>query len=327
MPFLFSVYLNGCVLLTYLLISTASFGNDRLEKIVQFGENPGNLNMYVRTPKAADNNSKLPLVVVLHGCTQSAEEALELAGWNDLADRFQFVVLLPEQKRANNVSKCFNWFLNEDVDPVNGEAASIQQMIAYTLENYQVDSTSVFITGVSAGAVMATALMVNNSCLFRAGAILSGGPIGYAKNALTGYQLMKNPPNYSPEEWAKFLPENNSKCVPRMVVMHGTEDELVNFKNAEELVDQWRGFTQFQYLKPIDIYRFDGNELVDKRIYENDQGDAVICFYTIKKLGHALAVDPGNKPHQGGRVAKYAADIDFFSTYYILRDFGLIDMN
>lgn len=324
MRLLFFVCLNWCVFFACVLLSTPSFGTNDLREIEQFGENPGNLKMYVRMPKGVKKTKKLPLMVVLHGCTQNAEEALELAGWDDLADRFQFILLLPEQKRANNVSNCFNWFLKNDMDTINGEAASIQQMIEFTLENYQVDSASIFVTGVSAGAVMATALLVNHPCLFRGGAILSGGPIGYAKNALTGYQLMKNPPNYSAEEWVKYLPATKRECTPKLVVMHGTEDELVNFQNAEELLDQWCGFAQMHHSIPITVHRFAGNERVDKRIYKDDQGNTAICFYTIRSLGHSLAVDPGSGVDQGGKVAKYATDIDFFSSFYILKDFGLV---
>ena len=70
-----------------------------------------------------------PLVVVLHGCTQTAAGYDHAAGWSRLADREGFVVLYPQQRRANNANLCFNWFVPGDISRDGGEAQSIRQMI------------------------------------------------------------------------------------------------------------------------------------------------------------------------------------------------------
>jgi feruloyl esterase len=98
-----------------------------LRETIRFGSNPGNLRMFVhRPPDLADNPA---LVVVLHGCTQSAEGYDLGAGWSTLADRYGFVLLFPEQQRSNNPNGCFNWFLPAHSQRDRGEPLSIRQMI------------------------------------------------------------------------------------------------------------------------------------------------------------------------------------------------------
>src|ERR1700752_3422404 len=88
--FVFSLCLSGLL-----------FSQEDLEQIKSFGSNPGNLKMFVYNP---DNGSeKVPLVVVLHGCTQTAKTCAEQTGWNKLAKKHQFYVLYPEQILINNV--------------------------------------------------------------------------------------------------------------------------------------------------------------------------------------------------------------------------------
>jgi poly(3-hydroxybutyrate) depolymerase len=78
-----------------------------LTEIADFGSNPGALRLLARVPE--DLPPGAPLVVVLHGCTQSAAAFDRACGWSDLAARLGFALLLPEQRRANNPKRCFNW--------------------------------------------------------------------------------------------------------------------------------------------------------------------------------------------------------------------------
>ena len=70
------------------------------------------------------------LVVVLHGCGQTAAGYDVGTGWSTLANRYGFALLMPEQQAANNANTCFNWFNPGDVARGRGEAASIRQMVA-----------------------------------------------------------------------------------------------------------------------------------------------------------------------------------------------------
>ena len=83
--------------------------SDHLTELTGFGSNPGALRMFTYVPKKLESSPAL--VVVLHGCTQSAASYDLGAGWSTLAERYGFVLLLPEQTAANNPKTCFNWFL------------------------------------------------------------------------------------------------------------------------------------------------------------------------------------------------------------------------
>lgn len=97
----------------------ATNDKDRLSDLTGFGSNPGALRARVYVP------AKLPegaaLVVVLHGCTQSATGYDHGSGWSLLAEQEGFAVLFPEQQRANNANLCFNWFVQETSDATAGK--------------------------------------------------------------------------------------------------------------------------------------------------------------------------------------------------------------
>jgi len=108
-----------------------------LKPVANFGTNPGNLTMQLYVPK--DLPAGAPLVVVLHGCTQTAADYAEGAGWVTLARRFGFALLCPEQTRTNNPNLCFNWFQPGDTARGAGEAASIAAMVEHALSRHGLD--------------------------------------------------------------------------------------------------------------------------------------------------------------------------------------------
>src|SRR5579864_2799946 len=114
-----------------------------------FGPNPGELRMLSYVP--ANRQPAPALVVVLHGCGQTAAGYDLGAGWSTLARHYGFALLMPEQLRSNNVNACFNWFRPGDIAPDRGEAGSIRQMIARMVDDYGIDKRRIFVTGLSAG--------------------------------------------------------------------------------------------------------------------------------------------------------------------------------
>src|SRR5689334_9322965 len=118
--------------------------NGRLTE-TSFAPNPGNLRMFVYVPPGAGAGA--PLVVILHGCGQTAAGYDLGTGWSRLADQLGFALLAPEQKPANNPNTCFDWFNPEDIARGQGEAASIARMIQTMVETHRLDVTRIFITG------------------------------------------------------------------------------------------------------------------------------------------------------------------------------------
>ena len=109
-----------------------------LTEVREFGANPGNLRMFAFVP----DNLQQPraLVVVLHGCGQSAAGYDLGAGWSTLARHYGFALLMPEQQTSNNGQGCFNWFNPEDTSRDSGEACSIRQMIARMVGDHRIDA-------------------------------------------------------------------------------------------------------------------------------------------------------------------------------------------
>ena len=306
-----------------LILILVRFNSIAMEEIPDFGENPGKLRMYLHIPH--DLNGPVPLVVALHGCLQDAEELAQVSGWNALADRYGFVVMYPEQRSTNNVEKCFNWFMLKDIEGPDGELASIRSMMDFTAHRVKIDHNQVFVYGVSAGAAMANSLLANNPSEYEAGAILAGGPHRSAINAWQALKVMNNPPDLTPEEWWEKTPNARLMQHPgKIIILQGDKDYVVDPRNAQELVDQW-SYTFGTGHEPLHVEeKFAANERVQRNLFSNTEGDTCIILYRIRDLGHQLPVDPGNGPKQGGEDGEFSKDIDFYSTWYIARDFGLI---
>ena len=133
-----------------------------------------------------------PLVVALHGCTQTADSYDQGTGWSDLADRLGFILIFPEQQPANNPKNCFSWFLPADTARDSGEALSIRQMIAKAVEKFGVDRSRMFVTGLSAGGAMASVMLATYPEIFAGGAIIAGLPYGSASSVQEAFEAMFN---------------------------------------------------------------------------------------------------------------------------------------
>ena len=164
-----------------------------LKEMHSAGSNPGNLRMFAHVPDDLADNAAL--VVVLHGCTQTAPGYDYGAGWSTLADRYGFAVLVPEQQRSNNPNGCFNWFLPEDTQRGRGEAASIRQMVETMVREKGIDPRRVFITGLSAGGAMTSVMLACYPEVFAGGAIVAGLPYGAASNVQQAFESMLQCPS------------------------------------------------------------------------------------------------------------------------------------
>jgi poly(hydroxyalkanoate) depolymerase family esterase len=161
----------------------------RLQPLVGFGSNPGALNAHVYVPEALASGAAL--VVVLHGCTQTAAGYDTASGWSRLADEQGFALLYPEQQRGNNPNGCFNWFEPGDTRRGSGEAESIRQMIEAVRRQHAIDPRRIFITGLSAGGAMTATMLATYPEVFAGGAIIAGLPYGVARDMMQAFDRMR----------------------------------------------------------------------------------------------------------------------------------------
>ena len=302
------------------------FANAQLLEIMpsEFGDNPGNLKSFVYAPPQSPDGPKRPLVVAMHGCSQTANNLAETAGWNTMADQHNFVVLYPSQKITNNPNMCFNWFMLNDISRDAGEIMSVKNMIDYSIEKYNIDTSQIFVYGVSAGAALSVCMMAVYPEYFKAGAVFAGAPYKVATNVWQGGKAMMKIVDKTPEEW-EYLVRNVSDVeeFPNLVVYHGVDDNVVDVHYSYELIEQWTALHDMDTIPDTTLNGFI-SEQVDRLSYLNDNGEEKVIFYRVQDLGHAIAVDPGYANGEGGKTGLYGRDIDFFSTYYVLKDFGLI---
>jgi feruloyl esterase len=221
--------------------SVQASSNGLLE-IDDFGSNPGRLAMFLHLP--AEVRAGAPLIVLLHGCGQSAARFAAEAGWLALADRFGIPLVLPEQSGENNRGRCFNWFQPPQTRRDSGEASSIQQMVAHAVQHFSSDPGRVFIAGLSAGGAMTAALLAAYPDVFAAGAVVAGLPVGAAKSTVEALARMAEAgPARSRQAWAEQVqeaaPPGYAGPWPRISIWHGAADDVVDPTNARLLADQW----------------------------------------------------------------------------------------
>jgi poly(hydroxyalkanoate) depolymerase family esterase len=175
----------GLALMPVVLAASAQAGPVPL---TDFGSNPGKLNAYVYKPDTL--HASAPLVVVLHGCQQNAQDYATDSGWIKMADDLGLVLVLPEQTQANNQNKCFNWFLPADIQRDKGEALSIKQMVDKVKSDQSVDPKRIYVTGLSAGGAMTGVMLATYPDVFAGGGIVAGIPYGCAGDMLGAVQCM-----------------------------------------------------------------------------------------------------------------------------------------
>lgn len=310
------------ILFFYLVVNSLQ-AKSSLQKIASFGTNPGKLNAYLFSDIIKDSIRK-PLVIALHGCTQNANSFNQQSGWSNLATKNNFYILYPEQRAFNNPNNCFNWFQLNDITGNKGEVFSIYEMIVYVCQNYPIDLNNIFITGLSAGAVMSVAVAINYPHLFKSVAVFGGGAYyGESIGIVEVTKLLKKAPVLKAEDWIKKLPngvKKDSVAYPQLIVVHGTKDDVVNYSHAQSLIAQWCAIHEIDTIPNIKEPDFLQNPKIVRYLYQNNK----IMHYAILGLGHALPIDPGKNIGQGGQAGIFAKDCNFYSIYQIASDFGLI---
>lgn len=300
-----------------------SVAEQALTQVTGFGSNPGSLQMYTHVPSGLPANA--PIVLVLHGCTQTAT-AMEASGWTAAANAHKFYLIYAQQSSSNNGSSCFNWFEPGDQARGAGEALSLRQMVGWALTNASTDPNRVFVTGFSAGAYMAATLAAVYPDVFAGAAVNAGGPHGCAKSTTEAFSCMNPGVNRTPAAWGDLVrnafPGYTGRR-PRISLWHGTTDTTVRPLNLTESVEQW-----------TDVFGADQTPDVTEtvsgqthKVYRDASGAAVVETYEISGMGHAWPVDPQfTLPGGGacGATGAYISDVNICAVYLQELFFGLL---
>lgn len=300
--------------------SGATPADPRLQAVEGFGSNPGGLTMKLHAP--VDREPGAALVVVLHGCTQTAEGFAAPAGWLDLADGAGFVVVAPEQARANNPNLCFNWYQPGDTRRGGGEAESIAQMIAHAVRTHDLDPRRVFITGFSAGGAMTSVMLATYPELFAGGAVVAGLPYGVAANLPEALEAMSMTAAPSAAALGRSVrgatPHAGRR--PTVSVWHGQSDRLVQPAAGEAVAAQWREAHGVE--GPGRTARTpDGRDFL---VWLSADGEPVVELHRIVGLGHGAPIR-ADGPGGCGHPSAYTPETGVSSSFEIASGWGLVE--
>jgi poly(hydroxyalkanoate) depolymerase family esterase len=292
-----------------------------LAEITGFGPNPGDLRMFAYVP---ENLQPLPgLVVVLHGCGQTAAGYDLGAGWSTLAKHYGFALLMPQQQHSNNGQGCFNWFNPEDTTRGSGEACSISQMIARMVDEHEIDAHRIYITGLSAGGAMTTVMLATYPEMFAAGAVIAGLPYGVATNVREALSGMFQTPAHPAAELGDLVrnASDHNGPWPRLSVWHGSADRTVNPANADEIIKQWLDVHQLP-ATPMSEGTVDG---YPRQIWWNADGETIVESYTITNMAHGTPLGLADNDERYGAEGAFLIEAGISSSYHIANFFGLTD--
>jgi poly(hydroxyalkanoate) depolymerase family esterase len=261
------------------------------------------------------------LVVVLHGCGQSAAGYDFGAGWSMLAKRYGFALLMPEQQVSNNAQGCFNWFNPEDTARGGGEACSIRQMIARMVDDHEINERRIFVTGLSAGGAMTSVMLATYPEVFAAGAVIAGLPYGVATNVREALSGMFQSPSRRASELGDLVrnASDHKGPWPKLSVWHGSADCTVNPANADEILKQW---LDVHHLPPAPMSEgsVDG---YPRQVWWNADGETVVESYTITDMAHGTPLGTGDNDERYGAQGAFLIEAGISSSYHIANFFGL----
>jgi poly(hydroxyalkanoate) depolymerase family esterase len=291
---------------------------NRLSAMHNFGTDPGSLSADIYIPENFPKNG--PLVVVLHGSTQSADSYNVGSGWSTLADECGIALLFPGQRLTNNLLGSFNWFESGDIHRDGGEPLSIAQMIKQVVDDHSVDPSRIFITGMSSGGAMTAVMLATYPEVFAGGAIIAGLPYRSADNLMEAFFRMKgygSPSDRKLDALVRGASEFDGPW-PTISVWHGGSDTTVDSSNAGDIVGQWQKIHNVEG-PPTRVETVDS---IPRKVWCDADGRVVIEEYIIEAMGHGTPISAGGDEGLG-EEGEYMLEVGISSTRHIADFWGL----
>ncbi|WP_342737453.1 PHB depolymerase family esterase [Bradyrhizobium sp. B117] len=219
----------------------------------------------------------IPLVVMLHGCTQSPEDFAAGTRMNFCAEEQTCFVAYPAQRAEANQAKCWNWFRPADQQRGGGEPSLIAGITRQIMRDHSIDPERVYVAGLSAGAAAAAVMGSTYGDLYAAIGIHSGLACGAASDLPSALMAMKQ--GGGPEAMPSDGPP-----VPT-IVFHGDRDTTVHSKNGAQIVRQAIG--GFRTTAKVHRGRVPGGHAYTRMVHTDARGRAILEHWEIHGAGHA----------------------------------------
>jgi poly(hydroxyalkanoate) depolymerase family esterase len=249
----------------------------------------GTRNYKLYIPSRYDGRA-VPLVIMLHGCTQTPDDFAAGTGMNLVAEAEGFLVAYPAQAVGSNHSKCWNWFHASHQRREEGEPSLIAGITRQVMAQYNVDPARVYIAGLSAGGAMAAILAATYPDLYAAVGVHSGLAPGSAHDLPSALQAM--------QQGGRAELPRVERVVP-LILFHGDRDSTVRPCNADHLVAQWITSADGAAAAPpspngaaaapetVDHGQAPGGRAYTREIYTDCRGRPIVECWTIHGAGHA----------------------------------------
>ncbi len=238
------------------------------------------------------------MIVMLHGCTQSADDFAAGTQMNRLADEHGFLVLYPEQSARANASKCWNWFRPEDQVRDAGEPSIIAGIVQDVAQRHAVDARHIFVAGLSAGAAMAVVLGQTYPELFAGVGVHSGLPYRSAHDIPSAMAAMKG--GRSGMSGLKTMPTGAGTKATHTagavhatptIVFHGDRDHTVQHSNADHIVGQalqaQAKAATGRLSASSEAGMAPGGRAYSREVHADARGKVLIEHWTLHGGGHA----------------------------------------
>jgi poly(hydroxyalkanoate) depolymerase family esterase len=221
----------------------------------------------------------LPLVVMLHGCTQSPEDFAAGTRMNFIAEEQTCFVVYPAQPREANQAKCWNWFRTADQQRGRGEPSLIAGITRQIMRDYAVDTKRVYVGGLSAGAAAAAIMGATYNDLYAAIGVHSGLACGAAVDLPSAFIAMRQ----GGVSGDRVIP-GDGPPVP-IIVFHGDRDLTVHPNNGDQILELAVRTTSTQ--KKVHCGRIPGGHAYTRTIHTDAMGRGVFEHWNIHGAGHA----------------------------------------
>ena len=242
-----------------------------------YADKNGSRDYKLFVPPGDDASKALPLVVMLHGCTQNPDDFALGTGMNDAALAQGFYVLYPAQTQNANASRCWNWFMRSHQQRDLGEPSILANMTREVMANHNIDPQRVYVAGLSAGGAMAAILGDAYPDLFAAVGVHSGLATGSAKDVQSAFGVMNSGVS------AGSSRDNAAHQTPPTIVFHGDQDTTVNPANGAHVAVVSAADS------PVETQgeHSENGRSYTKNIYRNSTGLVSTEHWVVQGAGHA----------------------------------------
>jgi poly(hydroxyalkanoate) depolymerase family esterase len=245
----------------------------------------------------------VPLVVMLHGCTQDPDDFAHGTQMNTLAEEMNCLVVYPAQSRQANASRCWNWFNNIDQQRDQGEPSIIAGITREIMSKHAIDPAQVYVAGLSAGGAMATIMGTLYPELYAAVGVHSGLPFASAHDLPSALAAMKG----------QLQRQNKPGQAIPIIVFHGDQDHTVHPTNGDELMVHARDAAEVMAVEPGRVP--DGHAFT-RTMHKRADGKVHGEHWVIHGAGHAWSGGSARGSYTDGKGPDASREMmRFFSTH------------